>query len=42
MRRRRVKRERNDWRNCNRKVWMNEEKKSQKGRRIVGRRVTVR
>jgi hypothetical protein len=42
MRRRRVKRERNDWRNCNRKVWKNGEKKIQKGRRIVERRVTVR
>ena len=42
MGRRRVKKGEDEWRNCNSKVWNNEEKKSQKGREMIGRRVTVR
>lgn len=42
MGRRRVKKGEDEWRNYNSKVWNNEEKKSQKGREMIGRRVTVR
>ena len=35
------KRERKSWKNCNGKMWNNGEKKNQRRRGMVGRRVTI-